>query len=77
MADENQTPADNTPRKMSNTTKANTVGLTTGSLGSMLIGWAAPIIEQKYGMPAPLAAGLLGLLFVFVTHWASKLMPDD
>lgn len=77
MTDENQAPADNTPRKMSSTTKANAVGITAGSTGSMLIGWLAPLIEQKYGMPAPIAAGLLGTLFVFVTHWASKLMPDD
>lgn len=76
MGDETNQAVDAPKKMMSTTTKANTVGVTTGGVGSMLIAWAAPIIEQKYGMPAPLAAGLLGTLFVFVTHWASKLMPD-
>lgn len=80
MSDETKTPAPATvrkaPRRMSNKSKATTVGMSAGGLGSGLIAWGAPILEAKTGMPAPLAAALLGTLFVFVSRWAAKLTPD-
>lgn len=60
-----------------NVGKATAVGATAGASGAVGITWAAGVIEQKYGIPAPIAAGAIGTVFAFVARWAARLNPHD
>jgi hypothetical protein len=65
-----------TKPKMSNITKATAVGVTAGGSGAALIGWLAAEGEKRYGIPAAVGAGVLGVSFGYVARWAAKLLPD-
>lgn len=65
-----------TPKRMSNATKATTVGVSAGGTGALVITWLSTTVEQKYGIPSPVAAAVLGTLFGFLARWAAKLEPD-
>lgn len=60
-----------------NITRATTVGAAAGGSASALIVWGATVAEAKYGVPAPVAAGILGSVFAFLGRWAAKLNPHE
>jgi len=62
-------------QKPRNVGRATAVGITAGGTGAAVISWGATEIERRYGVPAPVAASVLGTFFGFVARWAAKLNP--
>lgn len=60
---------------MNNRTKATATGAAAGVVGAPLVVWLAGLAEVKAGVPAPVAASVLGGTFAFIARWASKLDP--
>lgn len=60
-----------------NVNKATTVGIAAGAGAAPVIAWGSTIAEAKYGVPAPVAAAVLGGLFGFLGRWAAKLNPHE
>lgn len=61
--------------KPRNVRKATVVGITAGGTGAVVITWVAAEVERRYGVPAPVAASILGGVFGFLARWAAKLNP--
>lgn len=60
-----------------NVKKATTVGVAAGGGGAAVIAYGSQLAEAKYGVPAPVAAAVLGTLFGFLGSWAAKLNPHE
>lgn len=60
-----------------NVSKATTTGVVAGGGGAAVIAWGSQIAEAKYGVPAPVAAAVLGSAFGFLARWAAKLNPHE
>lgn len=60
-----------------NVSSATVTGASIGAGGAAVITYASAVIEAKTGVPALVAAPILGTLFGFVARWAAKLNPND
>lgn len=63
--------------KPKNVNKATTTGVVAGGGGAVVISYGAQMAEAKWGVPAPVAAALLGTAFGFLGRWAAKLNPHE
>lgn len=50
---------------------------TTGGSVGVVTTWLAIEANRKYGIPAEVAAVIVGSIFAFVARWAAKLMPEE
>lgn len=60
-----------------NVSKATTTGVVAGGGGAAVIAYGAQVAEVRWGVPAPVAAAILGSAFGFLARWAAKLNPHE